>query len=56
MDQSEFEEHGDMSTEESEPECEVCSDYYPGQLSDFLDELNEARGRKLEEQLFLGIP
>jgi hypothetical protein len=45
-----------MNTAESQPEGEVCSDYYPGQLSDFVDELNEARGRKLEEQLFLGIP
>ena len=56
MEQSELEERSDISTEETEPEGEMCADYYPGQLSDYLDQLNEARGRKLEEQLFLGIP
>ncbi len=56
MEESEFEEQSDISTAESNPEGEVCGDYYPGQLSDLLDQLNEARGRKLEEQLFLGRP
>ena len=56
MEYSEFEDIGYTEAEESEEEGEICTTYYPGQLSDMLDELNEAQGRKLEDRLFLGTP
>jgi hypothetical protein len=54
MEYSEFEDYGSVSEPESEQEGEACQDYYPGMLSDRLNELNEARGRQLEEQLLGG--
>jgi hypothetical protein len=55
MEYSEFEEIGYPVTAEDNEESETCVNYYPGLLSEIMDEIQENEERRFEEKFFFGI-
>ena len=56
MEYSEFEEIGYAMTEADSEEGEACVNYYPGLLSEMMDEIDENSERRFEQQIVFGIP
>jgi hypothetical protein len=54
MEYSEFEDIGYPVTEEGDQESEVCANYYPGLLSEMMDQIHEDSERVFQEQFFFG--